>query len=48
VGHVVRMGEVRNAYKILVGKPDVKRALGWPKCRWISGKYVGDIWTGFV
>jgi hypothetical protein len=26
-GHVTRMGEVRNAYKILVGKPKGKRAL---------------------
>jgi len=24
-GHVARMGEIRNAYKILVGKPEGKR-----------------------
>jgi hypothetical protein len=33
-GHVSRMGEMRNAYKILVGKPEGKRPLGRPKRRW--------------
>jgi hypothetical protein len=33
VGHVVRMGEVRGAYNILVGKPE-GRPLGRPRCRW--------------
>jgi len=32
--HVVGMGEIRNAYKILVGKPEGKRQLGRPGCRW--------------
>jgi hypothetical protein len=27
-GHVARMGENRNAYRILVGKPEEKRPLG--------------------
>jgi hypothetical protein len=27
-GHVARMGEKKNAYKILVGKPEGKRPLG--------------------
>jgi len=27
VGHVACMGEMRNAYKILVGKPEGKRSL---------------------
>jgi hypothetical protein len=27
-GHVARMGETRNAYRILVGKPEGKRPLG--------------------
>jgi hypothetical protein len=32
-GHVAHMGE-RNMFKVLVGKPDGKRALGRPKRRW--------------
>jgi hypothetical protein len=31
--HVARMGEKRNAYRILVGKPDGKRPLGRPRCK---------------
>jgi hypothetical protein len=33
-GHVARMGEKRSAYRISVGKPEGKRPLGRPKCRW--------------
>jgi hypothetical protein len=33
-GHVARMGEKRNAYRILVGKPEGRRALGRPRRRW--------------
>jgi hypothetical protein len=33
-GHVACMGEKRNAYRILVGKPEGKRPLGRPRCRW--------------
>jgi hypothetical protein len=32
-GHVARMGEKRNEYKISVGKPEGKRPLG---IEWIS------------
>jgi hypothetical protein len=28
------MGEIRNIYKILVGKPEGKRLLGRPRRRW--------------
>jgi hypothetical protein len=28
------MGVIRNVYKVLVGKPEGKRLLGRPKCRW--------------
>jgi hypothetical protein len=33
-GHVARMGEKRNAYRLLVGKPKGKRPLGRPKRSW--------------
>jgi hypothetical protein len=33
-GHVARMGEKRNAYRILVGKPEGKRPLGRPRHKW--------------
>jgi hypothetical protein len=33
-GHVVRMGERRGVYMILVGKPEVKRPLRRPIRRW--------------
>jgi hypothetical protein len=35
-GHVTRMGEKRNVYRLLVGKPEGKRPLGRPKRRWID------------
>jgi hypothetical protein len=34
-GHVARMGKKRNAYRILVGKPEGKRPLGRPRRRWL-------------
>jgi hypothetical protein len=34
-GHVARMGEKRNLYRLLVGKPDGKRPLGRSIRRWI-------------
>jgi hypothetical protein len=35
-GHVARIGEKRNAYRILVGKPEGKRPLGRPRRRWVD------------
>jgi hypothetical protein len=35
-GHVARMGEKRNVYRLLVGKPERKRQLGRPRYRWID------------
>jgi hypothetical protein len=32
-GHVARMGQKRNAYWLLVGKPEAKRKLGTTRCR---------------
>jgi hypothetical protein len=30
------MGEKRNAYRLLMGKPEGKRPLGRPKIRWVG------------
>jgi hypothetical protein len=35
-GHVAQMGEKRNVYWLLVGKPEGKRSLGRPRHRWID------------
>jgi hypothetical protein len=35
-GDVARMGEKRNAYGLLVGKPEGKRPLGRPRRRWMD------------
>jgi hypothetical protein len=31
------MGEERKVYKVLVGKPEGRRPLGRPRCRWEDG-----------
>jgi hypothetical protein len=36
VGHVARMGEKRNAYRLLVGRTEGRRPLGRPRCRWLD------------
>ena len=33
-GHVARMGERRDLYRVLVGKSEGKRPLGRPRIRW--------------
>jgi hypothetical protein len=35
-GHVARMGEKRNVYRLLVGKPEGKRPIGRPRRRWME------------
>jgi hypothetical protein len=48
------MGEIKNAYKILVGKSEGKRPLGRPGkdgkiiLKWILGKQGGNLWTGLI
>jgi hypothetical protein len=48
------MGEMRNSYKILFGKPEGKRQLGRPAHRWKDNikmgpwKYGGKVGTGFI
>jgi hypothetical protein len=33
-GHIAHRGEMRHAYTVLVGKPEGKRPLRRPRCRW--------------
>jgi hypothetical protein len=55
-GHVARMGEKRNAYRLFVGKPNGKRQLGSPIRRWEDNIRMdlgemgwGDMdWTGLA
>jgi hypothetical protein len=35
-GHVAQMGEKRNAYRLLVGKPEGRRPLGRPTRMWLD------------
>jgi hypothetical protein len=35
-GHVARMMEKRNAYRLLVGKPEGRRPVGRPRRRWLD------------
>ena len=35
-GHVLRMGEERGMYRVLVGKPEGRRPLGRPRRRWVD------------
>jgi hypothetical protein len=37
VGCVAHIGEMRNAYRVLDGKPEGKRSYGTPTCRWKDG-----------
>jgi hypothetical protein len=34
--HVARIGEKRNAHRILAGKPEGKRSLGRPRYGWVD------------
>jgi hypothetical protein len=34
VGNLARMGKKRGVYRVLLGKPEVKRPLGRPRLRW--------------
>jgi hypothetical protein len=51
-GHVAGMGEKRNAYRILVGKPEGKRPLGRPRHRWVNNIKMNPrermVWIGWI
>jgi hypothetical protein len=36
VGHVAQMGEKRNTYRLLAGKPEGDRPLGRPRRKWVN------------
>jgi hypothetical protein len=53
-GHVAQIGEKRNTYRLLMGKPEGKRPLGRPRHGWVNNTRMalvevqwGD-WTGLV
>jgi hypothetical protein len=41
------MGEKRNVYRLLVGKPEGKRPLGRPRCRWMDNIKMDLLEIGF-
>jgi len=41
VGHVAHMGEMRGAYRVLVGKHEGQRPLERPRHRWESNFKIG-------
>jgi hypothetical protein len=50
-GHVARLGKKRNAYRILVRKPEGKRTLGRQRRRWLVNIKMDVIeigWDGMV
>jgi hypothetical protein len=49
-GHVARVGERRNAYRLLVGKSEGKRPLERPRRRWVANirMDVGEVGWGDV
>jgi hypothetical protein len=42
------MGEKRNVYRLLLGKPEGKRPLGRPRCRWVDNIKKDILETGLV
>jgi hypothetical protein len=47
-GHVARMVEQRNAYRLLVEKPEGKRPLGRPRGGWIILGWILVRWDGVM
>jgi hypothetical protein len=47
VGHVARIVDMRNSYKISFGKPEGKRPLGRHRCRWEDNIEMDLRETGF-
>ena len=49
-GHVARMGEEREVYRVLLVKPQGKTPLGRPRCRWVDNIRVDlqEVECGYV
>jgi hypothetical protein len=47
-GHVMQMGGKTNMYKLLVGKPERKRPLGGPRCKWMNNIKMYPVEIGWV
>jgi hypothetical protein len=54
-GHVARMGEKRNTYRLLVGEPEGTRPPERPRRRWLDNIWMdlvevgwGDVWIGLA
>jgi len=47
-GHVARMGEMRNSYRILVGRLEGKNPLQKPRCRWRKNTRIVTIFSGIL
>jgi hypothetical protein len=47
VWHVARMGEKRNVYRLLVGKPEERRPLGRPRRRWLDNIRMDPVEVGW-
>jgi hypothetical protein len=53
VGHVIRMGDRTDAYRVLVRRPDENKSLGNLSVegiilKWIFKKYEGEIGSGLI
>jgi hypothetical protein len=45
--HVARMGKEKNAYRLLVGKPEGMRPLGIPRRRWLDNIMMALVEVGW-
>jgi hypothetical protein len=56
LGHIARIGEKRNAYRLFVEKPEGNRPLGTSRLRWVGNakmdlgeiKWDGVNWIGLA
>jgi len=49
-GHVAHMGEERGVYTVMLGKPEGRRPLGRPRCRWVDNirMDIQEVGCGYV